>query len=97
MSLAKVSYYAFDVATVTLFIGFILLVVHTTLLAAGRKQVLVGAGARLEGRTPVRYAWLKSEPRARTIEHEAVTGRPRSTFEAGVRLSAAGVDLQGRR
>ncbi len=45
MTLAKLSYYAFDVATVTLFIGFILLVVHTTLLAAGRRQVLVGAGA----------------------------------------------------
>src|SRR5689334_14334384 len=40
MTLAKLSYYAFDVATVTLFIGFILLVVHTTLLAAGRRQSL---------------------------------------------------------
>ena len=45
MTLAKVSYYAFDVATVTLFIGFILLVIHTTLLAAGRRQSLATASA----------------------------------------------------
>ena len=43
MTLAKLSYYAFDVGTVTLFIGFILLVVHTTLLAAGRRQSLATA------------------------------------------------------
>ena len=49
--LAKMSYYAFDVATVTLFIGFILLVVHTTLLAAGRRQALALAGA--DGSTTV--------------------------------------------
>ncbi len=44
MTLAKLSYYAFDVGTVTLFIGFVLLVIHTTLLAAGRRQVLAVAG-----------------------------------------------------
>jgi cytochrome c-type biogenesis protein CcsB len=45
MTLAKLSYYAFDVGTVTLFIGFLLLVVHTALLAAGRRQTLAAAGA----------------------------------------------------
>jgi cytochrome c-type biogenesis protein CcsB len=45
MNLAKLSYYAFDVGTVLLFIGFMLLVVHTALLAAGRRQVLSAAGA----------------------------------------------------
>src|SRR3990170_3365866 len=44
MMLAKLSYYAFDVGTVALFIGFVLLVVHTTLLAAGRRQALAVAG-----------------------------------------------------
>jgi cytochrome c-type biogenesis protein CcsB len=45
MSLAKLSYYAFDVGTVLAFIGFLLLVVHTTLLAAGRRQALATATA----------------------------------------------------
>ncbi|MDL2336137.1 MAG: cytochrome c biogenesis protein CcsA, partial [Chloroflexota bacterium] len=45
MTLAKLSYYAFDVGTVTLLIGFILLVIHTTLLAAGRRQSLATATA----------------------------------------------------
>ncbi|MEP7379612.1 MAG: cytochrome c biogenesis protein CcsA, partial [Chloroflexota bacterium] len=45
MTLAKLSYYAFDVGTVMLFIGFILLVVYTTLLAAGRRQSLAAATA----------------------------------------------------
>jgi cytochrome c-type biogenesis protein CcsB len=44
MTLAKLSYYAFDVGTITLFIGFVLLVIHTTLLAAGRRQTLAVAG-----------------------------------------------------
>jgi cytochrome c-type biogenesis protein CcsB len=44
MTLAKLSYYAFDVGTLTLFIGFVLLVIHTTLLAAGRRQALAVAG-----------------------------------------------------
>jgi len=44
MMLAKLSYYAFDVGTVALLIGFVLLVVHTTLLAAGRRQALAVAG-----------------------------------------------------
>jgi cytochrome c-type biogenesis protein CcsB len=44
MTLAKLSYYAFDVGTVLAFIGFLLLIVHTTLLAAGRRQVLATAG-----------------------------------------------------
>ena len=45
MTLAKLSYYAFDVGTVALFIGFVLLVIHTTLLAAGRRTQLAAAGA----------------------------------------------------
>ena len=45
MTLAKLSYYAFDVGTVLAFIGFILLIVHTTLLAAGRRQTLAAATA----------------------------------------------------
>ncbi|MEA2676094.1 MAG: hypothetical protein QOJ81_235 [Chloroflexota bacterium] len=45
MTLAKLSYYAFDVGTVLAFIGFLLLVVHTTLLAAGRRQSLTVATA----------------------------------------------------
>ncbi len=44
-ALAKISYYAFDVGTVLAFLGFLLLVVHTTLLAAGRRPVLATAGA----------------------------------------------------
>ena len=44
MTLAKLSYYAFDVGTVLAFIGFLLLIVHTTLLAAGRRQALATAG-----------------------------------------------------
>jgi len=45
MTLDKLSYYAFDVGTVALFIGFVLLVIHTALLAAGRRQQLSAAGA----------------------------------------------------
>jgi cytochrome c-type biogenesis protein CcsB len=49
MTLEKISYYAFDVGTVTLFIGFLLLVMHTTLLAVRRRPAfataLAGAGS----------------------------------------------------
>jgi cytochrome c-type biogenesis protein CcsB len=45
MTLAKLSYYLIDVGSVTLAIGFILLVIHTSLLAAGRRAVLAPAGA----------------------------------------------------
>ena len=49
MTLAKLSYYAFDVGTVLAFIGFLLLVVHTTLLAVRRRPAfataLAGAGS----------------------------------------------------
>ena len=52
MTLAKLSYYAFDVATITMLIGFVLLVVHTTLLAAGRRRASAGALAGVgSGRT----------------------------------------------
>jgi cytochrome c-type biogenesis protein CcsB len=46
MTLAKLSYYAFDVGMVLTALAFILFVVHTTLLAAGRRQnaALAGAG-----------------------------------------------------
>jgi cytochrome c-type biogenesis protein CcsB len=45
MTLAKLSYYAFDVGTIALTISFVLFIVHTTLLAMGRRQVLASAGA----------------------------------------------------
>jgi cytochrome c-type biogenesis protein CcsB len=45
MDLAKLSYYAFDVGMVLTGIAFILFVVHTTLLAAGRRRTAVAAGA----------------------------------------------------
>jgi cytochrome c-type biogenesis protein CcsB len=45
MTLAKLSYYAFDVGMVLVGIAFILFVVHTTLLAFTRRQALVAAGA----------------------------------------------------
>ena len=49
MTLAKLSYYAFDVGTITLFIAFVLLVIHTTLLAMRRRPAfataLAGAGS----------------------------------------------------
>lgn len=45
MNLARLSYYAFDVGTALAVIGFLLLVVHTTLLAAGRRQSLATASA----------------------------------------------------
>ncbi len=49
MPLAKMAYYLVDMGTVTLTIAFVLLVVHTSLLAFGRRAVLVpsavGAGA----------------------------------------------------
>src|SRR5262245_53190005 len=53
MTLAKLSYYAFDVATVCLAIAFILFVVHTTLLAFGRRATLapVAAGGGAGGRS----------------------------------------------
>ena len=54
--MAKLSYYAFDVGTIALAIAFVLFIVHTTLLAMGRRQVLTtataGAGAGLGGSTP---------------------------------------------
>jgi cytochrome c-type biogenesis protein CcsB len=43
MTLAKLSYYAVDVGMVTLVIGFVLLVIHTTLLAMGRRRAFAGA------------------------------------------------------
>ncbi|MEO6350981.1 MAG: c-type cytochrome biogenesis protein CcsB [Candidatus Limnocylindrales bacterium] len=47
--MAKLSYYAFDVGTIALAIAFVLFIVHTTLLAMGRRQVFAtataGAGA----------------------------------------------------
>jgi cytochrome c-type biogenesis protein CcsB len=42
--MAAMTYYAFAVAMVTLGIAFILFCVHTTLLAAGRRQTAVAAG-----------------------------------------------------
>jgi cytochrome c-type biogenesis protein CcsB len=45
MTLAKLSYYAFDVGTIALAIAFVLFVVHTTLLASGRRRVFSAAGA----------------------------------------------------
>src|SRR5665811_335809 len=55
MTLASLSYYAFDVGMVTLGIAFILFCVHTTLLAAGRRQTAtaVAAGAGASGSTTV--------------------------------------------
>ena len=53
MDLAKLSYYAFDIGLVLTGIAFILFVVHTTLLAAGRPRALVGAGAGAGGSTSV--------------------------------------------
>ena len=41
--MASMTYYAFDVAMVTLGIAFILFCVHTTLLAAGRRQTATAA------------------------------------------------------
>ncbi len=43
--MAKLTYYAIDVGTIALAIAFILLVVHTTLLAMGRRSTLAAAGA----------------------------------------------------
>ena len=45
MTLAKLSYYAFDIGMILIGIAFILFVVHTTLLAAGRRRALSAAGA----------------------------------------------------
>ena len=49
MTLAKLSYYAMDVGTIALGIAFVLLVIHTTLLAMGRRPAfataLAGAGS----------------------------------------------------
>src|SRR5215212_4440288 len=44
-SLAKVSYYAFDVGTVAVAIAFTLFVVHTTALAVGRRVTFAPAAA----------------------------------------------------
>jgi cytochrome c-type biogenesis protein CcsB len=51
MTLAKLSYYAFDVGTIALGIAFVLFVVHTTLLAMGRRSTLATAGAGASGGT----------------------------------------------
>ena len=51
MNLAKLSYYAFDVGTIALAIAFVLFVVHTTVLAMGRRRVLATAGAGAGGGT----------------------------------------------
>jgi cytochrome c-type biogenesis protein CcsB len=55
MDLAKLSYYAFDVGMILIGVAFILFVVHTTLLAAGRRRSLVmaGAGAGVSGGTTI--------------------------------------------
>jgi cytochrome c-type biogenesis protein CcsB len=50
LTLAKLSYYLIDVGSITLGISFVLLVIHTALLAAGRRAerrslALAGAGA----------------------------------------------------
>jgi cytochrome c-type biogenesis protein CcsB len=51
--MAKLSYYAFDVGTIALVIAFVMFIVHTTLLAMGRRQMLATAtaGARGSGGT----------------------------------------------
>ena len=65
MTLAKLSYYAFDIGTITLMIGFVLLVIHTTLLAAGRRSTLSAAGAGAgSGTTTITVAGRGSEPAA---------------------------------
>jgi len=51
MTLAKLSYYAFDVGTIALGIAFVLFVVHTTLLAMGRRATLATATPGASGRT----------------------------------------------
>src|SRR5690349_8427719 len=53
MTLAKLSYYAFDVGTIALGIAFVLFVVHTTLLAMGRRATLATATAGGRGSTTV--------------------------------------------
>jgi cytochrome c-type biogenesis protein CcsB len=53
MNLAKLSYYAFDVGTITLLLGFVLLVIHTSLLAMGRRRQLAVAGASAGGGTTI--------------------------------------------
>ena len=49
MTLAKLSYYLIDVGSITLAIGFVLLVIHTSLLAADRRTVLATAGTTRVG------------------------------------------------
>jgi len=49
MSLAKMAYYLVDMGSVTLAVGFILLVVHTSLLAFGRRASLMPAAAGAGG------------------------------------------------
>jgi cytochrome c-type biogenesis protein CcsB len=56
MTLDKLSYYLLDVGSLALFVAFVLLVIHTSLLALGRRQprrVLAGAGAFGGGGTTV--------------------------------------------
>src|SRR4051812_25785273 len=49
MTLAKVAYYLVDMGTITLTIGFVLVVAHTALLAFGRRPALVPATAGAHG------------------------------------------------
>jgi cytochrome c-type biogenesis protein CcsB len=56
LNLSTLSYYLVDVGSITLGIAFVLLVIHTSLLAAGRRQArqgmaLAGAGATAGGGT----------------------------------------------
>jgi cytochrome c-type biogenesis protein CcsB len=51
VTLASLTYYAFDVGMVTLGIAFILFVIHTTLLAAGRRQAVGMAAAGADAGT----------------------------------------------
>ncbi|MEX2547045.1 MAG: c-type cytochrome biogenesis protein CcsB [Chloroflexota bacterium] len=43
MTLAKLSYYAFDVGTIAVVIAFVLFIVHTTMLAMGLRGAFAGA------------------------------------------------------
>jgi cytochrome c-type biogenesis protein CcsB len=51
MTLAKLSYYAFDLATISLSIAFILFVIYTSVLAFGRRPVMATTGAGAGGGT----------------------------------------------
>lgn len=65
MTLAKLSYYAFDVGTIALAVGFLLLVAHTTLLAMGRRQTMAAAFAGGAARTGTTTATMGAEPNDR--------------------------------